>query len=156
MGTVFIDADACPVTRDAIAVARRHGWGAVVVANTTQNLERYSSSRGVSVVQVSGGRDAADFAVVERLAPGDVVVTQDIGLAAMALGRGAGALSPRGRIFRMATIDAELQVRHAQAKLRRRGGRHDGPKKFTGDDREHFVEQLERLIVSPDVTLPDA
>ncbi|HSQ22717.1 MAG TPA: YaiI/YqxD family protein [Coriobacteriia bacterium] len=146
MSTLFIDADACPVTREAISAGRSHGWQVVIVANSTQNLERYASRAGVEAVQVSGGRDAADFAVVERLATGDVVVTQDIGLAAMALGRGAGALSPRGRIFHLATIDAELAVRHAEAKLRRAGGRHGGPPKFTDEDREHFVEQLERLV----------
>lgn len=146
MATVFIDADACPVTREAISIARRRGLRAVVVANSTQNLDRYASRTGVEAVQVSSGRDAADFAVVERLEPGDVVVTQDIGLAAMAIGRGAGALSPRGRIFHLATIDAELAVRHAEAKLRRQGGRHGGPPKFEDEDREHFTEQLERLL----------
>lgn len=146
MPTVFIDADACPVTREAISVARERGLPVVVVANSTQNLDKYASRRGVEAVQVSGGHDAADFAVIERLSAGDVVVTQDIGLAAMALGRGAGALSPRGRIFYLATIDAELAVRHAEAKLRRQGGRHGGPPKFTEEDREHFVEQLERLL----------
>lgn len=146
MATLFIDADACPVTREAIAIGRRRGLRVVVVANSTQNLERYASRSGVEAIQVSSGRDAADFAVVERLEPGDVVVTQDIGLAAMALGRGAGALSPRGRIFHLATIDAELAVRHAEARLRRAGGRHGGPPKFEEEDREHFAEQLERLI----------
>ncbi|MBF4509722.1 MAG: YaiI/YqxD family protein [Aeromicrobium sp.] len=146
MGTVFVDADACPVTREAIACARERGWQVAVVANSTQDLSRYAGRRGVEAVTVSGGRDAADFAVVERLAAGDVVVTQDIGLAAMALGRGAGALSPRGRIFHLATIDAELAVRHAESRLRRAGGRHGGPPKFTDEDREHFVEQLERLL----------
>jgi hypothetical protein len=146
VATLFIDADACPVTREAISAARARGWRAVVVANGTQNLDRYASRSGVEAVQVSSGRDAADFAVIERLSAGDVVVTQDIGLAAMAIGRSAGAISPRGRIFHLATIDAELAVRHAEAKLRRQGGRHGGPPKFTDEDREHFVEQLERLI----------
>lgn len=146
MATLFIDADACPVTREAIAIGRRRGLGAVVVANSSQNLERYASKPGVEAICVSSGRDAADFAVVERLSPGDVVVTQDIGLAAMAIGRGAGAISPRGRIFHLATIDAELAVRHAEAKLRRAGGRHGGPPKFDEEDREHFGEQLERLL----------
>jgi uncharacterized protein YaiI (UPF0178 family) len=146
MSTLFIDADACPVTREAISASRARGWQVVVVANSTQNLERYTGRAGVEAVTVSGGRDAADFAVVERLSPGDIVVTQDIGLAAMALGRGAGAISPRGRIFHLATIDAELAVRHAEARLRRAGGRHGGPPKFTDEDREHFAEQLERLL----------
>jgi len=119
-----------------------------LVANSTQNLERYTNRAGVEAIQVSGGRDAADFAVIERLSSGDAVVTQDIGLAAMALGRGAGAISPSGRIFHLATIDAEMAVRHAEQKVRRAGGRTGGPSKFTDEDREHFVEQLERLLTT--------
>ena len=92
------------------------------------------------------GRDAADFAIIERLAPGDVVVTQDTGLAAMVLGRGAAAISPRGRIFQLATIDAELEFRHAEQKHRRAGGARAGRRSSTDEDREHFVEVLERLL----------
>jgi uncharacterized protein YaiI (UPF0178 family) len=145
MTTLFIDADACPVTRDAIAVARRRGLSVVVAGNSTQNLDRHVRS-GVEAMSVPAGRDAADFAIVERLNPGDVVVTQDIGLAAMALGRGAGAVGPRGRTYSLATIDAELAVRHAEARLRRQGGRHKGPSPFTEEDREHFVWALERAL----------
>lgn len=151
MRNVFIDADACPVKREAIDAARSHGATAVLVANSTQNLERYTRRTGVEAIAVSGGRDAADFAIVERLQPGDVVVTQDIGLAAMALGRGAKAIGVRGRVFHLATIDAELAVRHAEAKLRRAGGRHGGPSAFTDEDREHFVWQLNRLLDEPAV-----
>jgi uncharacterized protein YaiI (UPF0178 family) len=144
--TVFIDADACPVTREAISIARTHGASVVLVANDTQNMARHTVRSGVEAVQVSGGRDAADFAIIERLGADDVVVTQDIGLAAMALGRGAGAVSPRGRVFYQATIDAELAVRHAEARLRRAGGRHRGPSPFEDDDRERFESALERLL----------
>lgn len=142
MTTLFIDADACPVTRDAIAVARSLGVPVVVVGNETQNLGRLVRN-GVEAIQVSAGRDAADFAIVERLSAGDLVVTQDIGLAAMALGREVRAVSPRGRVFSLATIDAEMEVRHAEARVRRQGGRHKGPSRFEDDDREHFVETLE-------------
>lgn len=146
MTTVFIDADACPVTREAISVARSHGLAVVLVGNGTQSFDKHLHRSGVEAVQVGQGRDSADFAIVERLSPGDVVVTQDIGVAAMALGRGAGALSPRGRVFYTATIDAEMAVRHAEQKFRRAGGRTGGPSKFTEEDREHFVESLERVI----------
>jgi uncharacterized protein YaiI (UPF0178 family) len=145
-GTLIIDADACPVTRDAIAIARSHGMNVRLVANTNQSFARYEGRAGVECVNVGTGADSADFAIVERLEPADVVVTQDIGLAAMALGRGAAALSPRGRIFHMATIDVELAVRHAEKKLRRAGGRHGGPSKFDDEDREHFCDQLERVL----------
>ena len=146
MTTLFIDADACPVTREAISAARALGVPVVLVANGTQNLERHTKRSGVEAVLVSSGADAADFAVIERLQPGDVVVTQDIGLAAMVLGRGAAAVSPRGHVFHLATIDAELLVRHEEKKLRRAGGRHGGPRPFTDEDREHFSEVIERML----------
>ena len=63
MTTLFIDADACPVTREAISLARRHNAAAVLVANETQNLARLAGRPGVEAIQVSGGRDAADFAI---------------------------------------------------------------------------------------------
>jgi uncharacterized protein YaiI (UPF0178 family) len=146
MTTVYIDADACPVTRDAISVARGKGLPVVLVGNGTQSFDRYAGRKGVEAIQVGQGPDSADFAIVELLVPGDIVVTQDIGLAAMVLGRGAEAVSPRGRIFYRATIDIEMEVRHAEARLRRSGGRTGGPSPFTEEDREHFVESLERLI----------
>lgn len=149
MSTLFIDADACPVTQEAISIARAHGMSVVLVANGTQNLERHTMRNGVEAIQVSGGRDAADFAIIERLQPDDAVVTQDTGLAAMVLGRGARAIGPRGRIFHLATIDAEMEVRHAEQKLRRAGGRTGGPSRFTEEDREHFAERLEWLLSRP-------
>lgn len=146
MGTLIVDADACPVTRDAIGLARSAGWRVRLVANGTQNLERYTERSGVEALVVGTGRDSADFAIVEGLTPDDIVVTQDIGLAAMVLGRGAKAISPRGRRFHAATIDAELAVRHAEARERRAGRRHGGPRAFEEEDREHFRDVLERML----------
>ena len=130
--TLFIDADACPVTREALDAARRHGIHTVVAGNSTQNLQRrirrddprdaLSARRGfwVETLDVSVGADAADFAIVERLQPGDVVVTQDIGLASMVLGRGAFAIGVRGHLYRKETIDMQLFIRHEES------GRQDG------------------------------
>lgn len=146
MTTLFIDADACPVARDAITVARRRRVPVVMVAGTAHSLARYEGRDGVECVAVSVGRDAADFAIVERLSPGDVVVTQDLGLAAMALGRGAAAIGPRGRVHSAATIDMELAVRHAEQVHRRSGGRTKGPSAFEDEDRERFVSALERVL----------
>lgn len=149
MTTLFIDADASPVTREAIGVARRRGVRVVLVANESQSFARYAGRAGVETVTVAAGRDSADFAVIELLDPGDVVVTQDIGLAAMVLGRGAKAVSPRGRLFHLATIDAELAVRHAEQRHRRAGGRTRGPAPFGEEDRERFEEVLGRLLDQP-------
>lgn len=156
--TVFIDADACPVTREALDCAREAGVPVVIAGNTTQNLERHirredprdaaQARRGfwVDVLDVSVGADSADFAIVERLSPGDVVVTQDIGLASMALGRDARAVSVRGHVFRKETIDAELLVRHEEKRVRRAGGRTRGPRAFTTADRRRFSASLRRLL----------
>jgi hypothetical protein len=146
MTTLYIDADACPVTRDAISVARSRGVPVVLVGNSTQNFDRYTQRKGVEAVTVSSGRDAADFAIIERLDPEDVVVTQDIGLAAMVLGRGASAMSPRGRVFSPVTIDAELAVRHAEQQHRRAGGRTKGPSAFEEEDGERFRDSLARVL----------
>lgn len=146
MTTLFIDADACPVTSDALAVARRRRIPVVMVAGTAHSLAKYSARENVECIQVSVGRDAADFAIVERLSPGDVVVTQDLGLAAMALGRGAAAIGPRGRVHSAATIDMELEVRHAEQVHRRAGGRTRGPAPFEDEDRERFIASLERVL----------
>jgi uncharacterized protein YaiI (UPF0178 family) len=145
MPTVFIDADACPVTRDAISIARSHSLPVVLVANQSQNLGRYAGRAGVEILQVASGRDSADFAMVPRLSPGDIVVTNDTGLAAMALSRGCRVLNPRGREYSAFTIDAELAVRHAEQRHRRAGGRTVGPSAFREEDRERFRESLERL-----------
>ena len=146
MTTVFVDADACPVTRDAIAVARSRSLSVVLVANESQNLARYAGRTGVELLQVGSGQDSADFAMVPRLAPGDVVVTADLGLAAMALSRRCRVLSPRGREYLPAIIDAELAVRHAEQRHRRAGGRTIGPTPFQDEDRERFREALLRLL----------
>ena len=162
--TLYIDADACPVTREALACARRARVPVVIVGNTTQNLERHirrddprdaEHARGrdathggfwVDVLDVSIGADSADFAIVERLQPDDVVVTQDIGLASMVLGRGAAAIGVRGRVYTKATIDMDLFIRHEEKKVRRAGGRTRGPAAFTDDDRERFARNLADLL----------
>ena len=162
--TLYIDADACPVTREALACARRARVPVVIVGNTTQNLERHirrddprdaDHARGrdvthdgfwVDVLDVSIGADSADFAIVERLHPNDVVVTQDIGLASMVLGRGAAAIGVRGRVYTKATIDMDLFIRHEEKKVRRAGGRTRGPAAFTDDDRERFARNLTDLL----------
>ena len=162
--TLYIDADACPVTREALACARRARVPVAIVGNTTRNLARHirpddprdaEHARGrdaahagfwVEVLDVSVGADSADFAIVERLQPGDVVVTQDIGLASMVLGRGAAAIGVRGRVYTKATIDMDLFIRHEEKKVRRAGGRTRGPAAFTNDDRERFRRNLAELL----------
>ena len=97
-------------------------------------------------LDVSVGADSADFAIVERLQAGDVVVTQDIGLASMVLGRDAAAIGVRGRVYDKATIDMQLFIRHEEKKVRRAGGRTRGPAAFTSEDRARFKRNLTELL----------
>ena len=146
MTTVYIDADACPVKRETLSIARARKVPVVLVGNETQDLSRYVGRPGVESVRVGAGRDAADFAIIERLDPGDIVVTADLGLAAMVLGRGAQAIGPRGRVYSPVTIDMELEFRHAEQKYRRAGGRTRGPAPLEEEDRERFVDSFKRLL----------
>lgn len=164
MPTLIIDADACPVTREALACARSARIPVLIAGNSTQNLARRirrndprdaDHARGrdathpgfwADTLDVSCGSDSADFAIVERLRPGDVVVTQDIGLASMVLGRDAAAIGVRGHVYSKATIDMQLFIRHEEKKVRRAGGRMQGPAAFTEDDRERFRRNLAQLL----------
>ena len=80
--------------------------------------------------------------------PYDVVVTQDWGLAAMALGKNAKVLSTTGREFRPETIEFLLEEREMKAKLRRAGGRTKGPKKRTYEDDQVFQMNLEEILLN--------
>lgn len=153
--TIYIDADACPVTADTIAIARRNEVPVVIAGNSTQNLERHirrndprEPTHGfwVDTLTVGVGADSADFAIIQELSPGDIVVTQDIGLAAMALGRNAKAIGVRGRVYSLDTIDSDMEMRHVEKNVRRRGGRTKGPAAFGDEDRERFSINLQRLI----------
>ena len=160
MVTIFVDADACPVTRETLAVARRANLPCVLAGDANHNLEahvRASDPRGPRegfwgrTLPVGTGPDAADFAIVCELEEGDVVVTQDIGLAQMALGRGAHAIDVRGRVFDSRTIDMLLLVRHAtkeELRDRRRRGkpRVEAHKPIDEEARARFERRFEDFL----------
>lgn len=115
---LLVDADACPVKDIILREARKRGVPVVMVMDTAhQYQDGYSQ-----VVTVDKGADSADFQIVALTQPGDIVVTQDYGLAAMALSRGAEALRQDGLLYRE-EMDALLFERHLSRKLRRAGVR---------------------------------
>lgn len=148
MRKLFIDADACPVIEEALAVAHSTDVPVVLVGNYTQNLHRLREEPGVSVVEVEPERDEADFVIVSMIGVGDVLVSNDTGLAAIVLGKGGVVMTPRGKIFREETIDRELHARHEARVARRRGGRTKGPSPFTREDRKRFQDTLERVLIT--------
>jgi uncharacterized protein YaiI (UPF0178 family) len=138
---ILVDADACPVRGEVESVARRHGVTVLYFANSSQD----EGSLG-AVRRVNDRRDAADFAIAAECGPGDIVVTDDIGLASMALGEKARALSSRGRQFTPEIIPMLLQERHLARKVRRAGGRTPGPHALTAADRRRFTRVLAEML----------
>jgi hypothetical protein len=97
-------------------------------------------------VVVGGAAQEADIKVINLTGPGDIVVTQDWGLASMVLGKRAYCLGPSGRVFSPQTIDFLLEERELKARFRRSGGRTKGPNKRSGEDDARFAAALERLL----------
>ena len=140
---IYIDADACPVTRIAEDIAREHGIPVTLLCDTNHVLaSEYSEVR-----VIGAGPDAVDIALINLCCRGDIVITQDYGVAALALGKGARALHQSGKLFTDDNIDGLLMDRHLAKKARRSGKHHlKGPARRTAEDDRRFAEGLERMI----------
>lgn len=146
MRHIWVDADACPVVRIVEQVARKHGIPVTLLCDTNHILTSdYSEVR-----TISAGRDSVDFALVNLCQRGDIVVTQDYGVAAMSLGKGAHGIHQSGQWYTNENIDGLLMQRHVAQKARRASGKHHfkGPPKRTREDDLHFEDSLNRLIQS--------
>lgn len=143
MRTIYIDADACPVTHIAEEIARRHGIPVTILCDT--NHVMYSDYSTVKLI--GAGADAVDLALINLCKAGDIVITQDYGVAALALGKGALAVHQSGKCFTDDNIGGLLMDRHLTKKARRNGKYHlKGPAKRTEEDDRRFAESFERLI----------
>ncbi|WP_269790910.1 YaiI/YqxD family protein [Stenotrophomonas sp. Iso1] len=142
---IWVDADACPAVIKEILfrAAERARIETILVAN---QWLRTPPSRFVRSLQVAGGPDVADDAIVERLARGDLVVTQDIPLAARVLEKNAVALNPRGELYTANTIAERLSVRNFMEELRGAGVQTGGPAALHPRDRQAFAAQLDRWL----------
>ena len=140
---IFVDADACPVKNEVYRVARRYGLQVCVVSNSWM---RVPDDEAFRLVIVEGQFDAADDWIVDQCGPGDIVVCDDIPLAARALERGARALSPRGRPFTEDSIGGALATRELMSELRDMGTVTGGPAPFAKRDRSLFLQQLDQAV----------
>jgi len=139
---LWIDADACPVVDIAVCIAKAHGVPVTLVCDDAHFMQR----EGARTITVSRGADSADLMLVNLLKKGDIAVTQDYGLAALCLARGAQALDQNGRVYDDGNIDSLLSMRHVSAKARRSGGRVKGPPKREKWQDEQFAQRLEQLL----------
>ncbi len=139
---ILVDADACPVKNIIERTAKKYGIPVVMFIDSSHILDSEYSE----IVTVGQGKDAVDLALINRAEPGDVVVTQDYGVAALALGKGAYAINNFGTVFSDKNIDQMLFERHISAKIRRSGGRLCGFHKRTKKNDEQFEQSLIRLL----------
>lgn len=139
---LLIDADGCPVVDIAIRMAAENRVECIIVCDTSHVFEK----AGARTVTVSKGADSVDFVLVNMVQKGDVVVTQDYGLAAMCLARNALPISQDGMVFDSGNIDGLLMQRHHAKKIRMGGGRLKGQPKRTKEQDIRFVDGLMKLI----------
>lgn len=139
---IFVDADACPVKELIIQIARVHRIAVTMVLDTSHEYyDGYST-----VITVDKGKDSVDIALINRVKKDDIVITQDYGVAAMAIGKGAKALNQNGLIYSNENIDQLLFQRFLGQKIRRSGGRTKGPGKRAKEDDDRFVQALSALL----------
>ena len=142
---IWVDADACPkVIRDILfRAAERTQTPLTMVANHPLPLP---GSTLIKQLQVPKGFDVADDEIVARIAPGELLITADIPLAAEALEKGAIVISPRGERFEPGTIRAKLTMRDFMDTLRSSGIHTGGPDTLSAADRQTFANQLDQLL----------
>ena len=141
---IYVDADACPVVRIVEKLARKYEIPCTLLCDTNHVLNSDYSE----VVIVGAGADAVDFKLISLLSREDICVSQDYGVAAMALGKGCYAIHQSGKWYTNENIDQMLMERHLAKKARRSTKKHHmkGPAKRTPEDDKRFEESFERMI----------
>lgn len=141
---IFVDADACPVIDIVEDIATKYNIPVTLLCDTNHVL----TSDYSEVIVVGAGADAVDYKLISICHRGDIVVTQDYGVAAMALGKGAFAIHQSGKWYTNENIDQMLMERHLNKKARRASSRNHikGPRKRTEGDDQRFAESFEKLL----------
>jgi uncharacterized protein YaiI (UPF0178 family) len=142
---IWVDADACPAVIKDILFRAANRTGTLVTLVANQPLQ-VPASEFIRSVQVSSGFDVADNEIVKRLAPGDLVITADIPLAAEVTGKGGFALNPRGELYTEDNVRARLNMRDFMDTLRASGINTGGPSAINQRDRQEFGNSLDRFL----------
>jgi uncharacterized protein YaiI (UPF0178 family) len=142
---IWVDADACPnpVKEIIFRAADRRQVETILVAN---QYIRVPPSRHIRSLQVPAGFDQADDAIVDRVAPGDLVITADIPLAGQIVAAGATALNPRGRLYTAENVKGHLARRDLMEELRSTGAMVGGPAALTKSEIQAFANELDRYL----------
>lgn len=142
---IFVDADACPVVDVVETIAEKYHIPVTLLCDTNHVL--YSDYS--EVIVVGAGADAVDYKLISICHKGDIVVSQDYGVAAMALGKGAYAIHQSGKWYTDENIDRMLMERHFNKKARRSSSKNHikGTRKRTNEDDERFAQSFEKLVL---------
>ena len=142
---IFVDADACPVVRIVEKIAKKYNIAVTLLCDTNHVL----NSEYSEVIVVGAGADAVDYKLISICHKGDIVVSQDYGVAAMALGKGAYAIHQSGKWYTNENIDQMLMERHLHKKERRASRKNHlkGPRKRTDEDDERFEKSFEKMVL---------
>lgn len=135
---IIIDADACLVVNIAVSTAKERDVECIIVCDNTHSIEK----DGATTIVVDKGADSADCCIANLTEKGDVIVTQDYGLAALVLGKGGKALNQNGLIYTDSNIENLLFIRFIGKKERRAGNRTKGPKKRIVQNDAAFLKAL--------------
>ncbi len=139
---ILVDADACPVKGIILNVARKNNIPVIMVIDTSHVInDGYSK-----VITVDKARDSVDIALVNLISPGDLVITQDYGVAAMSLGKGVKAMNQNGMVYSDDNMDRLLFERYLGQKVRMSGGRTSNAKKRSKHDDERFLCALQKYV----------
>ena len=141
---IYVDADACPVVRIVESIAKKYQAPVTLLCDTNHVL----SSDYSEVMIVGAGADAVDFKLISLCQLGDIVVTQDYGVAAMALSKKAYGIHQSGKWYTDENIDQMLMERHFAKKARRGNSKNHlkGPRKRTTEDDQRFEESFDKLV----------
>lgn len=141
---IFVDADGCPVVDLSIGIAKEYGIDIVVVKNYAVHIE----DDYAEIITVDISSDSADYYIVNRIKKGDILISQDHGLAAMSLAKGAICINQNGLVIYNENIDGMLNRRHMNSKLRREQGIYSKFKKRNPQADEDFQRSLRKVIES--------
>lgn len=131
---IYIDADGCPVVRNTVKLAKQFNISCVIICDTAHRIEH----DGAETIVVEQGADSTDFRLVNLIGEGDIVITQDYGLAAMCLSKQAVVLNQDGKQYTGENISGLLEFRAIGKKIRRSGGRTKGMPKRTMQQNLNF------------------
>ncbi len=139
---ILVDADACPVKKEIEAIARENNLELIMVSN----VHHMVASDYATILVVDGAAQSADITIINMICPEDIVVTQDYGLASIAIAKGSYAIDPRGKLYNVDNIDSLLLQRYINQKARQAGHRINGPRKRKPADNSLFEKSLRKLV----------